>query len=457
MSPPPGARRRTFLRTVGGAAVATVATGSASAASSVPLTHGVATFEVTETDALVWARAAEEATLHVEYGPAGGGPRRLRSTPVDASSDFVGTVALDGLSADTTYEYEAWATAGEDRSEPPSDAASGSFATAPPPGADAAVEFAWTGDTFGQGVLPPYESLATIADRSPDFFFNFGDTIYADSPTPAVPTDAETLEEFRAKHREVRTLADNLRELLAGTPVYAIWDDHEVTNNFSGSVDPTLKARGKRAFREYWSPTAFDAQPDRMYRWGRHVELFVCDNRSYRDPNTKPDGPNKTMLGADQREWLKRSLAASDATFKLVGGTTPLGVPIGDPRDAWATGGAETGFEYELTDVVDHIHDREIENVVWLNTDRHYARVMEYDPFYEGEPLFHEAFVGPVGAALLHPEIDDVDPTLNPTTLYADGGFFNFGVVSVDPAGPALTLEVRDDAGDLQFSTTLEG
>lgn len=454
------ARRRTFLRSVGGAAVGSVVVGTASAASSVPLTHGVATVEVTDGAADVWARAGREADVHVEYGPVDGSDRRRRSARVDAGSDFTGTVTLGGLAPDTAYAYRAWATPpGSDAGDPPSDAHEGAFATAPRPRADAAVEFAWTGDTYGQGVVPPYPAYAAIDDLDPDFFFNFGDTIYADDPTPAVPGEAETLEEFRAQHREVRERAVNLRRLLAGTPAYAIWDDHEVTNNFSGSVDSDLKANGKRAFREYWAPTRFEDDPARIHRsvrWGRHVELFVCDNRSYRDPNGKPDGPDKTMLGAEQRAWLKRSLAASDATFKLVGGTTPLCIPIGDPRDAWADGDADTGFEHELTDIVDHIHDEGVENVVWLNTDRHYAQVTEYDPFGEGSPLFHEAFVGPVGAGTLTPEIDDIDPTLNPTPLYRDGGFFNFGVVRVDPAGPSLTLEVRDERGSRRFATTIE-
>jgi alkaline phosphatase/alkaline phosphatase D len=37
-----------------------------------------------------------------------------------------------------------------------------------------------------------------------------------------------------------------------------------------------------------------------------------------------PDGPDKTIWGAEQKEWLKRTLQESDATFKLLISPTPM-------------------------------------------------------------------------------------------------------------------------------------
>jgi alkaline phosphatase D len=453
------ARRRSLLRTFGGfVLVAGGSTAAAGADDRVPLTHGVAAAETTANSTVLWARTEGEATLRAVYAPDGDYARARRaSTDVDRSTDFTGRLPVSGLRPDTRYEYCMWAASPGGGHGRPSDPTTGEFRTAPAPGADAPVTFAWSGDTFGQGVVPPYPVLAAVDDLDPDFFFNFGDTIYADSTSPAVPTAAETLEEFRAKHREVRERSENLRELLRTTPVYAIWDDHEVTNNWSG--DEPLMPLGRQAFMEYWPTVSFRDDPNRLhrsFRWGRHVELFICDNRQYRDPNSKPDGPTKTMLGDEQRAWLKRRLAESSATFKLVGGTTPLCIPIGDPRDAWASGGSETGFEHELLDIIEFTQTESVENVVWLNTDRHYAQVTEYDVDRDGTTDFHSAFVGPIGAATLDPTIDDLDPTLNPTPLYREGGFFNFGVVRVDPAGPTLTLEVRDETGTVRFATDIE-
>ena len=37
-----------------------------------------------------------------------------------------------------------------------------------------------------------------------------------------------------------------------------------------------------------------------------------------------PDGPTKTIWGAEQLAWLKSSLLESDATFKLLVSPTPM-------------------------------------------------------------------------------------------------------------------------------------
>lgn len=45
------------------------------------------------------------------------------------------------------------------------------------------------------------------------------------------------------------------------------------------------------------------------------VLFIVADVRSARDPNTDPDGPSKTMLGAAQRAWMENVLANTPAEF----------------------------------------------------------------------------------------------------------------------------------------------
>lgn len=97
-------------------------------------------------------------------------------------------------------------------------------------------------------------------------------------------------------------------------------------------------------------------------RWGRHVELFVLDTRSFREPNDRPDtGPApKTLLGAEQRAWLLDALAGSDATWKVVVSSVPLAIPTGRPaaRDGWSDLGGETGFEREARALFAEAHAR---------------------------------------------------------------------------------------------------
>lgn len=47
-----------------------------------------------------------------------------------------------------------------------------------------------------------------------------------------------------------------------------------------------------------------------------------------------PDGPAKTLWGENQKEWLKRTLLESDATFKILFSPTPMvGPDSNDKRD----------------------------------------------------------------------------------------------------------------------------
>lgn len=478
----PDDERRIFLKAVGGtAAAATGLSGPASATDqngasereTVPLTHGVASGEVTAQTAVVWARADDEATIHVEFSPDESfSPSRQQQTTVDSTTDFTGQVRLTGLKSATQYHYRVWATSGSGRndSESASDsdsATSGTFVTAPAPTDEERVTFAWSGDTWGYGddpVEPPFLGLQTIAEREPDFFLYHGDTIYADAQTPAgkitedTPID-DALEIYRDKYKEMRDppaeVAERsyLQELLESTSVYTVWDDHEVINNFAGPIEP-LMPEGRQTFREYWPlDRDVDARPgdsNRFYdsfRWGQHVELFIIDTRQYRDPNVELD--SKTLLGREQFEWLKGALADSDATWKLLASPAPLGYP----SDSWATPADRTGYEAELLELITHVQTEPISNLVVIAGDVHKSVVGAFDPDDDGEFEFFEAIAGPLGAPAGEP--DDLYPALNPTEFFAKGEYTNFGTVEVDEAGETLTIGIYDEEGTEQFTKTI--
>ena len=89
-----------------------------------------------------------------------------------------------------------------------------------------------------------------------DFFLLLGDTVYADEICPVPPNApgsefrAVTLEEYRAKHRYQRG-STAFQRFLASVPVYVVWDDHEVRNNFAGPFDPQMPI-GRQALFDYW-------------------------------------------------------------------------------------------------------------------------------------------------------------------------------------------------------------
>jgi len=441
------------------------------APSALALTEGTAVGEVTDHSAVVWFRTSGPALAQVAWVPEDGSALPAYS-PVLATvfdHDFTAKVRLDGLAHGTKYRYWIRVAGADDREtfdRAARDAGAGRFNTAAEPGSAAAVTFVWGGDLGGQKRCRDEQTGYAIFERllqvRPDFFLLLGDSIYADERCPSPPNApggdfiASTLDDYRAKHRYQRGDAA-LQRLLGQVPVYAMWDDHEVRNNFSGPHDPRMPD-GRQAFLEYWPIATPFEDPHRMYRkfrWGKDLELFILDTRQYRDRNAEPDGPAKTMLGAAQRAWLLKSLSESTATWKLIATSVPLsnqkkGTALVPGNDSWARAEDGTGFETELRAIVDVILTQGVRNVVWLASDVHYAQVDEYDPDGDGVTDFREFICGPLSAAPAKPL--PPGPAFRPTTLFSEGGFMNFGTVTVN--GANLRVAIIDERGTIRFSRT---
>jgi alkaline phosphatase D len=179
-----------------------------------------------------------------------------------AETDYTLTVPLEGLSPATHYRYHVTIGYGDQSKKEFSGklAAKGNFLTFPDDNISAAVTFAWSGDLGGQGRcrqgMRGYPIFDVIHQQEIDFFLFLGDTIYADNLCPSPPNEpgadfkATTLQTYRLRHRSQRG-ADALQQFLRTVAGYAIWDDHEVRDNFSGPFDPDMPA-GRLAFRPYW-------------------------------------------------------------------------------------------------------------------------------------------------------------------------------------------------------------
>ena len=161
------------------------------------------------------------------------------------------------------------------------------------------------------------------------------------------------------------------------------------------------------------------------------------------------------MLGATQLKWLIDGLSASTATWKIVSNDVPLSVPTGSRadefgRDAFADGGLDTGFETELLTLVRTLDANNVRNVVFIATDVHSAAQIRYDRDYDGDGdrlLFHELIAGPL-SAIRGPAPVTLDSTLGPVMIYAEGGLFNYGTLTIDAAtGGRLTADIRGETG----------
>lgn len=100
-------------------------------------------------------------------------------------------------------------------------------------------------------------------------------------------------------------------------------------------------------------------------------ELFVIDCISYRSPLAATDDASKTMIGANQKAWLKSYLLASDAPFKIIasGKTTYYG-GAGDNEDGW------NEYSTERDELLSYIDANGITGVIWIAGDKHYSKII---------------------------------------------------------------------------------
>jgi alkaline phosphatase D len=375
--------------------------------------------EVTPDGAVVWVRAEPESAVAVEYAidAALSAPAATRATKVAADADYTASITLAGLKPGTTYYYRP-VVAGK-KPGPVS-----RFKTAPASDDPAFVKFAFSGDT--RQSYQPFAIMDAIRAGDPDFFVHLGDTIYADRNGTA-----STLDEFWAKYRTNRDDAPS-RRLLAQTSWYVMWDDHEVRDNY-GPEHP-LAGIGQKAFLDYWPLRHDAAEPKRIYRsyrWGRGLELFLLDNRQYRDR------AHGSMLGAEQKEWLFEKLAASTATFKVIASSVPL---HGGGSDRW------DGFPAERREIFRWIHDKKIEGVLFIAADLHFAAVARVARHMK------EIVVGPMAAAL------NVFAIGYSTEMeFFSNKSFNYGTIAIDPklSPPRAEVNICDAAGAVLYKTEI--
>ena len=441
-----------------GLAAAVLAVWAAAAGANAPgllLTVG----EVSDRGAVVWIRGTSVSPASITYARAGGGEERQAQVALSVAADRTGKIALSGLLPGTRYRYKA--TQGGASAE-------GEFGTAPAPDSETPVRFAWSGDLGSRGncrrVTDGYPVFRAMARFPVDFFLFVGDTIYGDHVcdgpefVPGSGFVAKTLSQYHAKHRYNRADAA-VQDYFRRTSVFAIWDDHEVVNDFSGSVEARMPI-GRQAFIDYFPIVPPREEPGRLYRrfrWGKLVEVFILDTRQYRSANSDPDGPGKTMLGRAQRRWLVEGVSGSTALWKVVVTSVSLSVPTGRKvRDSWSNANVwgfpeegGTGFATERDAILRDLRIGGVKNLVFLAADLHHAELIRHHPTVEWS--FHEFIAGPLSASMGRPR--PLDDALNPLSLWALGSALNFGEIAADAT--SLTVRIIDADGRVRHAHTI--
>lgn len=308
-------------------------------------THGSMVGSLAPTSVVVWTRASAAANVTVIFNtsPTLAGAKESANVLAKAADDFTAHIKLSGLKPDTTYHY---ATKLADPSKPLNFRIGkwGRFTT-PPSGGATKVTFLASADVVEKTM---YGIFDTMRKHPAAFFVSLGDMPYADT--------SKTQADFWNRHKDTRNHTAWL-SLIEQFPVEAIWDDHEVLNDWDASTNATLVGYGKKAFFDYFPLPKASTEIYRTIQWGDAVEIFLLDLRAHRDANKKLASTSKTMLGATQKAWLKTALSASTARFKVLCSSVP--VRWGNASlDGW------DGFAHEREEILAYIAKNNIRNVV---------------------------------------------------------------------------------------------
>jgi len=209
-----------------------------------------------------------------------------------------------------------------------------------------------------------FNVYSEVAASDADFALHLGDYIYEYAATGYASSTAATLGRVSAPSNELVTLADyrtrhaqyksdpDSKNLQALKPMIAIWDDHETANdaykdgaeNHTPATEGAWTARKAAALQAYheWMPIRTGADKAKIYRsfnFGSLVSLHMLDTRLIgRDKQieiaelaglagatarnlalAEYTSATRQMLGTDQLTWLTAQMAASTATWQVLG------------------------------------------------------------------------------------------------------------------------------------------
>ncbi len=424
-------RRDLLTVTLGLAAAATLLAAPGAGAKAKKFSYGVTAADVTSNSAILWAHADKKGTTYLQLKSTGGfgacdADHSAAKVKASKDNDLTVQTKVKKLDADTDYTYR-WCTAKGGKSD------KGKFTTAPKAKANEKIRFALTGDQDARpdpgGTTPHFgnfEVWNAIRKQKNDFNVLMGDTIYSDTSVPGytLADIAITVAQKWANY-QMNLAMKPWAKARGSAAYYAHWDDHEFINDFSpkensfpymnqGNTDingQKLYKDGVRAFIDY-NPVTYSKQNGiyRQVRWGKNLEVFFLDERSFRssasdyqgvcdnppgsgNPDLAPtapqsvrdafaplvpqfsnppsqaclnsiNDPSRTMLGSKQLAKFKQAIAKSSATFKVIFNEVPIQQFYANPYDRWE------GYEAERKALLAYLRDN-VKNVVFLTTDDH--------------------------------------------------------------------------------------
>jgi len=455
---------------------------------------------LTQSDSLVDGHLkGQKGSLQFQYYEKGAAPESSQVTEwMEASSrnDFIIKTKIKGLKANQVYAYKAFY--GQDTLHFKTSKIH-HFRTNPGKESTDSVSFAVvTGMNYyhfhygkyegakrykGADKHLGYPALANIKKLAPDYFIGTGDNVYFDhpaekgfkkaqkagkNPLPGLFDGKEVVDEAGMRRKyHVQFVQPRFKDLFQNVGTYWEKDDHDHRVNDSDPyMDfPISHELGLKNFREQLpvvDPKDKSAVTYRTYQLSKDVQIWLLEGRDYRSRNKIPDSPNKTIWGATQKAWLKKTLLESTATFKLVISPTPM---VG-PDDAYKTDNHvnHEGFRIEGDAFYQWLGENDFlnKNFYFICGDRHWQyhaiNPSGFEEFSTGALVDNNSRAGRLAG---DPKSTDPNslirqPYIQGTKESASGGFL---LVKVDRTvdKPRLRLLFYDEKGTLLYEEIKNG
>ena len=396
----------------------------------------------------------KEGAVRVHYGTKSdmSDARTTDWVQVTHQTDCAAQFHLTGLTPATRYYYRI-EMAGRAQRKPFRLGEMGSFTTGAPPEVFAPVRFTVTTgqamrsrDIFREGKPWGFKSYESMARLKPHFHVSTGDSVYYDGDY-YLATDRDLA---RYHWHRIYSLP-SVRNLFRLTSGYWMKDDHDYRWNDCDPHQPVpQKLRsdvaslitdemGRELFKE---AVPMSEKTNRTFAWGRGLQIWLPEGRDYRSPNSMPDGPEKTLWGNEQKEWLKKGLLESRASFKILISPTPL---VGPDRDEKRDNHVNRrGFWTEGREFLQWVKESGLKNFYIICGDRHW----QYHSI--DETGVEEFSCGPISDAHAARGQPHWGKERQPHFRDSKGGFLLVEVLGTEPK-PELKFTFHDVDGNAVY------
>jgi len=317
---------------------------------------------------MIGACPGAEGEVKLTYYPLNNNKNKTETewAAVEVDKNFTKQWKLTTLLPGTKYVVKIQAR--RNKNSKISDEIEGSFCTPPTPGTAENIKFCivtcqeyWKKDTVSGHKI--YSSMLKLL---PDFYVHTGDIEYYDRARPYALTE----DLMRFKWDRIFALPLQ-RKFWSQVTSYFMKDDHDALSDdaYPGEKYGTVSFnRGLEIFDKEQFPS--NDKPYKTIRWGKDLQIWITADRNYRSKNTDPDGPEKTILGKEQKEWLFRTLKESDATFKIL--ITPIPI-LGPDREKKPDNYSNSNWKFEGDEIRNFLN--QFKNIFICTGDRHWQYV----------------------------------------------------------------------------------